>query len=164
MNKYKKSSKVRQDRRNLISVLAYLLSASAESYLYRGDWTLGCVPMQFWDFANISLFPKILSLKSFDILWGNSNIMFQILDIKLRFTCGAWNLYWHFQMKNDYAKGCSEACQYNNSYYFFSSKYTCNANGFRYGFRYLILELLRYLLKKRKYTRSSSKIGKKILI
>lgn len=38
---------------------------------YKGDWAQGCVPMQFWAFPNVSLFPKILSLKLFGNLWGN---------------------------------------------------------------------------------------------
>ena len=31
---------------------------------WKGDWALGYVSTQIWDFSNISLFPKILSLKS----------------------------------------------------------------------------------------------------
>ena len=42
------------------------------------------VSTKIWDFANISLFPKILSLKSF----GNSYTKFAILGITFRFTCG----------------------------------------------------------------------------
>ena len=40
-----------------------------------GDWTVDCVPMQFWVFANIFLFPKIFSLK----LFSNLYIRFQAL-------------------------------------------------------------------------------------
>ena len=46
----------------------------------RSEWTLGSVLMQSWDFANISLFPKILSLARmkrikykpniFQLFWG----------------------------------------------------------------------------------------------
>ena len=36
---------------------------------------------------------KVVSLKSFSNLWGNSYTMFLVLDIKYHFTCGKWNLY-----------------------------------------------------------------------
>ena len=39
-----------------------------EFNFWKGDWVLGYVSTQNWDFPNITLFPKILSLKSF----GNS--------------------------------------------------------------------------------------------
>ena len=39
---------------------------------WKGDCALGYISMQIWDFPDISLFPKILSLKSFVNLWGNS--------------------------------------------------------------------------------------------
>ena len=55
---------------------------------WKGDWALGYVSTQIWDFPNISLFPKILSLKSFGNLWGNSYTMFAILDRTFHFTCG----------------------------------------------------------------------------
>ena len=51
---------------------------------WKGDWTLGYVSTQIWDFCNISYFPKILSLKVFGNLWGNSYTKFVILDIKFR--------------------------------------------------------------------------------
>ena len=38
-------------------------------------------------FHNISLFPKIPSLKSFGNSWGNSYTKFAILDIKFCFAC-----------------------------------------------------------------------------
>ena len=54
----------------------------------RGDGALGYVSTQIWDAPNISLFPKILSLKSFGNSWGNLYTKFSILDITFRFTCG----------------------------------------------------------------------------
>ena len=56
--------------------------------LWKGDWALGYVSIQIWDFPNISLFPKILILKWFGNSWGNSYTKFAILDITFRFTCG----------------------------------------------------------------------------
>ena len=37
----------------------------------QGDWTLGYHSMKFRHFTDISLFPKIVSLKSFDKSLGN---------------------------------------------------------------------------------------------
>ena len=54
-----------------------------------GDWALGYVCAQIWDFPNISLFPRILSLK----LFGNSYTKFALVDITFRFTCGSSGLY-----------------------------------------------------------------------
>ena len=39
---------------------------------WKGDWALGYVSTQIWDVPNISLFPKIVTLKSFGNSWGNS--------------------------------------------------------------------------------------------
>ena len=52
--------------------------------LLKGDWKLGYASTQIWDFSNISIFSKILGLKSF----GNLYTKFIILDIKFYFTCG----------------------------------------------------------------------------
>ena len=55
-----------------------------------GHWAMSPpdVSTQIWDFVNISLFPKVLSLKSFDKSWGNSHPKCAIIDITFRFTCG----------------------------------------------------------------------------
>ena len=44
--------------------------------------------MQFLDFANLSLSPMVLSLKSFANSRGNSYLKCLIVDIKFCFTCG----------------------------------------------------------------------------
>ena len=49
-----------------------------EFNFWKGDWALGYVSTQIWDFPNISWFPKILSLKSFGNWWGNSCTKFAI--------------------------------------------------------------------------------------
>ena len=59
-------------------------------FIYFWDWTLCWVPMQFWDFANISVFLKILKL--FGNSWCNSYIKFLVLDIKFRFTCAKFQV------------------------------------------------------------------------
>ena len=53
-----------------------------------GDQTLGNNSMKFWDFPDISWFPKILILKSFFKSWGNMYIPCLLLIIMLRFICG----------------------------------------------------------------------------
>ena len=58
-------------------------------YLRKEDLVLGSVAYHFCDIPNISLFPKVLSLK----LFGNSYTVFLVLDIKNHFTLGEWNLY-----------------------------------------------------------------------
>ena len=40
---------------------------------WKGDWALGYVSTQIWNFPTISLFPKILSFKLFCNSWGNSD-------------------------------------------------------------------------------------------
>ena len=59
---------------------------------WKEDWALGCISTYFAHFSNISYFPKILSVKSFNNSWGNSRTKFIILDIKYCFTCGDSNL------------------------------------------------------------------------
>lgn len=58
------------------------------NYFSSRDWTLGCISLQFWDFCNISLFPRIPSLQSFGNLWNNSYIKLLILYIRFHFTWG----------------------------------------------------------------------------
>ena len=62
--KIKKSSKVGQNWKTLISASACFFSITPKIYLCGRVWALGCVPMQVWDFPNVSLFPKILCLSS----------------------------------------------------------------------------------------------------
>ena len=71
LRKIKKWSKDREDLKNLISAFTYFLAPVPKNYLCRGDWTLGCDPMQFWGFVNTSLFPKIQSFKSISIYKGS---------------------------------------------------------------------------------------------
>ena len=54
----------------------------------KGDWPLGYVFAKIWDFPNISLFLKTLSLKSFCNSRGNLYTKFAILDTAFHFTCG----------------------------------------------------------------------------
>ena len=68
-----------------------LMCPSSYSYQYKimqSIAVLALVPTQIWDFLDISLFPKILSLKLFGNSWGNSYTKFAILDINFRFTYG----------------------------------------------------------------------------
>ena len=57
-----KPSKVRQIWKILISVFAYDLRVSSKYLFMQGRLATRQCPMQFWDFSNIFLFLKILSL------------------------------------------------------------------------------------------------------
>ena len=76
--KIKNPSKVRPDRKTLISVFPYLLSTRKTGHK-------PMPPCSFRDFAYISLFRKILSLMPCNISWGSSYIRVFILDIKIPF-------------------------------------------------------------------------------
>ena len=80
-----KLRKVRHDRKDLISVFAYFLSACAKSLF-----------LEQRDFANKTLHCKILSLRLFGTSLENWYIRFLILDTKFHFTYGEWNLRWNF--------------------------------------------------------------------
>ena len=51
------------------------------------------VSTQILHFPDVSLFPRILSLKSFGNYWGNSYTTFAVLDIMFRFTSDKSDLY-----------------------------------------------------------------------
>ena len=54
-----------------------------------GDgWALSYNSLKFWDFPDLSKFPKNLSVKSFGNSFSNSYIPCLWLIITLRFTCG----------------------------------------------------------------------------
>ena len=59
---------------------------------WKEDWVLGYVSNQIWKFLNISLFPKILGLKSFCNSWGYSYTKFSVPDTTFQFTCLCWNI------------------------------------------------------------------------
>ena len=71
----KKSSKVRQNLKTLISVLEYIFSASAKTLFFREGMSIKLCSLQFWDFLNISLFPKIQCLKGIVLLLSSLNFI-----------------------------------------------------------------------------------------
>ena len=85
-NKVEKSSKTGQEMFDIYFCIFF--DCYCQSVISGGDWALGCDFIQIWDFPNISLFPKMLSLKLSGNSWGNSYTKFTILDIKFHFTCG----------------------------------------------------------------------------
>ena len=85
-NKLEGSRKTGQDEKSLLSICACFLTAIDKFNFWKGDWALGYVSTQIWDFPNISLFPKIL--KSFGNSWGNLYKWFPIIGITFLFTCG----------------------------------------------------------------------------
>ena len=72
-----------RERVNFYFFRDFLLVLAKFSF-WGGSLGLGYNSMKFWDFANISWFPKILSLQPF----GNSYISCLLLIITLRFSCG----------------------------------------------------------------------------
>ena len=49
----------------LVAAFACSFTAVAGDWFLGGDWALGYVSAQIWDIPNVSLFPRIVSLKSF---------------------------------------------------------------------------------------------------
>ena len=58
-----------------ISTFARFLTAIA-GFNFWGDWALGYAFSQIWDFPNVCLYPKILSVRSFGNSFGNSHTKF----------------------------------------------------------------------------------------
>ena len=77
LRKIKKSSKVKQSRKNLIFVFAFFLTASAKILFLQGRLRKSCVPMQLCDFSDIVYFLRSL-LKSVDNSRGNTYIKFKV--------------------------------------------------------------------------------------
>ena len=76
-----KSKKIKQDLKSLICASSKYLATNTKSYIWRDNWGLGYLPIQFRGFPNVSQFHKILSLNSFDKSSVNSYTEFFILDI-----------------------------------------------------------------------------------
>ena len=71
-SKQRKSVKLDRSRKVWYLLLCVFRLLLPKFNFWKGDWTLGYVSTQIWDFPNISLFPKILSLKSLSNSWDNS--------------------------------------------------------------------------------------------
>ena len=90
--KIKKSSKVRQNQKLLISVFTYFLSTSAKCLFLQGR--LGTKsPRSFGIFL---IFLYFLRSKPYGKSWCDLYKKFPTLDIKFRFTCDDRKLYWNF--------------------------------------------------------------------
>ena len=90
LRKIKKSSKVRQKKKNDKKWYLFLRTVWAlvpKMYFCRGDWAKDWVPMNFFNFPDISLLCKILSFKSFGNRWAKWCIQFVLVDMTFRFTC-----------------------------------------------------------------------------
>lgn len=59
---FKKTSKIRQDKKDLISTFTSFLTKTNKYYFHHGRLGTSHVPTQFSDFRDISLFTKILDL------------------------------------------------------------------------------------------------------
>ena len=106
-NKIDKSSKTGQDKKSLTPLSRVFWLLLPKFNFWKGDWALGYVSTQIWDFPNIFLFPKILSLKSFGNSWGSSYTKFAILDITFRFTCLIGSVLKHCKVPQYYDQDCS---------------------------------------------------------
>ena len=51
----KKPNKVSKTEKLRYLFLAIFWTSVPKIYSCRGDWTLGCLPMKFWDFSNVSI-------------------------------------------------------------------------------------------------------------
>ena len=71
-----------------------------------GDgWALSYNSLKFWDFPDLSKFPKNLSVKSFGNSFSNSYIPCLLLIITLRFTCGEKKMV-KYQKTSKYVHDC----------------------------------------------------------
>ena len=73
---------------DLHSILMPVLAAMAGVLFLEGGLGAGSCSTWVWDVPKISLFPKILSLKSSGTWYGNPYTKSLIIDIKFCFTCG----------------------------------------------------------------------------
>ena len=71
---------------NLSADVVQFCSTFVKFSFWKEDWALGYTYTQALDFLKISLFPKILGLKSHGNSWGISYIQFLVKII--RFTFG----------------------------------------------------------------------------
>ena len=78
-NKIEKSSKTGRTRKIWYLLLRVFWLLLSKFSFWKEDWALGYVSIQIWDFPSISLFPKILNLKSFGNSWGKYSIIVYIL-------------------------------------------------------------------------------------
>ena len=83
-----KSDKRKKNDKKWYLFLRTVWALVPKMYFCRGDWAKDWVPMNFFNFPDISLLCKILSLNSFGNRWAKSYIEFVLLDMKFRFTCG----------------------------------------------------------------------------
>ena len=93
--KWRNQTKLNNNEKIWWLFLHIFLASVPKIYFCKENWALDCIPTQFWDFTNISLFPR--NLKSFGNSWGNLYIRFLILDIEFRFTWGEWNVFENFE-------------------------------------------------------------------
>ena len=71
-NRIEKSGKTGHENKLWYLLLRIFKLLLSKFNFWMGDWTQGYVSTQIWDFANISLFPKILRLKPWGNSWGNT--------------------------------------------------------------------------------------------
>ena len=83
----KKQKKARL--KSFVICLCIFFECESQKFTSAGDTGHKAFHMQFWDFS-ISLFPKILCLKSFRNSWGNSYIMFEVYSVRFQVLFYLW--------------------------------------------------------------------------
>ena len=68
----KKPNKVSKTEKLQYLFLAIFWTSVPKIYFCRGDWTLGCLPMKFWDVSNISI---RLNLSKVGLLHGGYHVV-----------------------------------------------------------------------------------------
>ena len=84
--------------------------------LRKGDWALGYVSTQIWDFPCISLFPNILSLKWFGNLW----LIYQVCYTRYHVLFYLWwieHVLKHGKVPKYYDQDCRYEVNYNKLRY-----------------------------------------------
>ena len=66
----------------------FILASNEKMFMLTLTWALVYNSSKFWDFPDISIFPKILSFKSFGNSWSISHTPCLLLIITLCFTSG----------------------------------------------------------------------------
>ena len=84
-----KLDKTTTKKRDLLLLTVWALVP--KMYFCSGNWAKDWVPMKFFNFPDISLLCKILSLRSFGRPWAKSYIQFVLLDMKFILHVGNRN-------------------------------------------------------------------------
>ena len=83
-------------------LLLNFLQVLMEYSFWEGEWALVSNSMKFWDFSEITEFPKVLRPRMFGNSWCHSLIQFLLRRIALCFTWGEIKLCKKYQKSSKY--------------------------------------------------------------